>query len=117
MIGPLYSSLSGMAAAQTKLASAAHNIANANTEGFKKQRVLLQESTSQGVKATVEQVKTPGPVLMRATETGLVEVEQSNVELNEEVVAMIRARRLYESNSRAVESANESLGHLLDMME
>ena len=54
MLSGLASSLSGLAAAQTKLATSAHNVANANTDGFKKHRVVLEEGSQGGVRATID---------------------------------------------------------------
>ena len=117
MIGGIYASLSGLAAGQTKVVTAAHNTANANTEGFKKQRVLFQEVEPQGVEATIDTVGTPGPVIFREGENGLVSTEQSNVDLAEEAVNLILGQRLYEANLRALEVQNETLGNVLDIRE
>ncbi len=117
MIAGIYSSLSGLAAAQTKITTAAHNTANANTDGFKKQRALHQEVQPQGVATTIEQVDTPGPVIFRETEKGLIEVEQSNVDLGEEAVNLLVGKRLYEANLKALDLQNQALGSVLDIVE
>ncbi len=117
MIAGIYSSLSGLAAAQTKITTAAHNTANANTDGFKKQRALHQEVQTQGVATTIEQVDTPGPVIFRETEKGLIEVEQSNVDLGEEAVNLLVGKRLYEANLKALDLQNQALGSVLDIVE
>ena len=118
MVSGIYSSLSGLAAAQTKITTAAHNTANANTDGFKKHRALHQEVQPQGgVTTTVEQVDTPGPVIFRETENGLTPVEQSNVDLGEEAVNLLVGKRLYEANVRALDIQNKTLGSVLDIIE
>jgi len=117
MIGGIYASLSGVAAAQTKVVSAAHNTANANTEGFKKQRVTLQEGDALGVNATIETVETQGPVLIRETDNGFVATEQSNVDLGEEAINLMLGKRLYEANLRALDIQNQVLGNVLDINE
>ena len=117
MIGGIYSSLSGLLAAQTKIVTAAHNTANANTEGFKKQRVIFEESNPQGVEARVETVNTPGPVRFQEKENGLVATEQSNVDLGEEAVNLILGKRLFEANLRALEIQNQVLGNVLDFSQ
>ena len=118
MISGIYSSLSGMAAAQTKITTAAHNTANANTDGFKKHRALHQDVQPQGgVTTTIEQVDTPGPVVYRETESGLIEVEQSNVDLGEEAVNLMLGKRIFEANVRALGIQTKTLGSLLDILE
>ena len=117
MIAGIYNSLAGMAAAQKRIATAAHNTANANTDGFKKQRALHQAVQPQGVTTTVEQVNTPGPVIQRDTATGPVDVELSNVDLGEEAVNLLLGKRQYEANVRALETQNDTLGSVLDILQ
>ncbi|MCH8040870.1 MAG: flagellar biosynthesis protein FlgC [Nitrospinae bacterium] len=117
MIGAIYTSLSGLAAAQTKIVTAAHNTANANTDGFKKQRVVFQETQPQGVEATVERVNTPGPVFFKETEAGSLAVELSNVDLGEEAINLMLGKRLYEANLNVLKTQNRLLGSLLDIVE
>ena len=45
-------------------------VANQNTERFKKERVVLSEQAPQGVRATVAQVNSPGVVLVEQTGQG-----------------------------------------------
>jgi len=117
MIGGIFASLSGLGAAQTRIVSAAHNTANANTEGFKKQRVTFEELDPLGVEATIQTVDTPGPLLFQETEDGLVASEQSNVDLAEEAINLILGKRLYEANLRALDVQNQVLGNVLDINE
>jgi flagellar basal body rod protein FlgG len=117
MVSGVYSSLSGLAAAQKRITVAAHNTANANTDGFKKQRALHQEVQPQGVATTVEQVNTPGSIAFRETENGLTQFEQSNVNLEEEAVNLLIGKRHYEANLRALDIQNKTLGSVLDILE
>ncbi len=118
MISGIYSSLSGLAAAQTKINAVAHNTANANTDGFKKHRALHQEVQPQGgVMTTIEQVDIPGPVVFRETDNGLKQFEQSNVDLAEETVNLLLGKSLFEANLRALEVQNDTIGSVLDIVE
>lgn len=118
MVSGIYSSLSGLAAAQTKINAVAHNTANANTDGFKKHRALNQEVQPQGgVTTTVEQVNTPGPAVFRETENGLTQFEGSNVDLGEEAVNLLIGKRFYEANLRALKIQNDTVGSVLDILE
>ncbi len=118
MVSGIYNSLSGLTAAQTRITTAAHNTANANTYGFKKHRALHQEVQPQGgVTTTIEQVDTPGPVVFGETENGLIAVEQSNVDLGEEAVNLLLGKRIFEANARALGIQIKTLGSVLDIIE
>ena len=116
MISGIANSISGLAVSQTRLNTTSHNVANANTDGFKKHRASSQESLAGGVQVSVEQVNKPGPISFKETEHGLAPVEQSNVELGEELVDLTANRRFFEGNLQAVNVQNETLGKFLDIL-
>ena len=55
--------LSGMRAAQTKLDSSAHNVANQSTDKFRRQEVNNKEGSNGGVTAQITQASTEGAAL------------------------------------------------------
>jgi flagellar basal-body rod protein FlgC len=112
MIGPIDTAASGIAAAQKKLDVAAHNIANMNTDEFKKGRVAQEESVNGGVATNVGRVSERGHV--RQTPEG-DEVEGSNVNLAEEMVTLLKAEHSLEANINALETADEMERSLLDI--
>jgi len=85
MINGISAALSGLTSLQKKNESIANNTANVNTDGYKKTRVTLQEELPQGVSTNVSQIDTPGPMALERTTEGEVMVEQSNVDLGEEI--------------------------------
>lgn len=113
MIPAIQSALSGLSAFSTKINSNANNIANAGTEGFKKTRVILSPVTPQGVTGRVERVETPGPMVSEPISEGLELVEQSNVDLGQELPEMNLNARFYEANLKTMKVADEMLGSLL----
>ncbi len=115
MISGLHSALSGLQGFMTKVASAANNTANINTDGYKKTRVTLEEREPQGVTANVEAVTTPGPEVYELTGEGRTMVEKSNVELHEEIPNLLIGKRFYQANLKTVQVADEMLGNLLDI--
>ena len=117
MFAGISHSLSGLAAAQTKINTAAHNIANANTAEFKKTRALSEESAVGGVQVTLNQVNTSGSVVLRDSDQGLSEQELSNVNLEEEVVNLLIGTRAFEVNLKALDLQDQALGSLLDIIE
>ncbi len=104
--------LSGIRAARTIMDVTARNVANANTDGFKKDRAVLSEGADGGVVVDIEKVTDRGPV--RQTPDGK-EVEASNVNLVEETGARITALRSLEANVAAFRTADEMERSLLDI--
>jgi flagellar basal body rod protein FlgG len=89
-------SLSGMSAAQTQLAVAAHNVANANTPNFKRQQVDLSAQPQGGVMAGVSNTATPGADLVT------------------DVVSQLQAKHAFIANLAVFKTQNKLAGSLLD---
>ncbi len=115
MISTISTSLSGLVAQQQKVAATAHNVANVETDGFKKTRLTLEEGEQGGVVARAEIVDSPGPVVLEETAEGLQPVEQSNVDLTEEIPSLVVARRAYQANVKVIQTEDEMVGSLLDI--
>lgn len=115
MISAYQSALSGLQAFGTKIQANSNNIANANTDGFKKTRVTMSEVLPQGVQAEVEKVNTPGTSVFQETGNGHDLVELSNVELSSEIPEMNLSSQFYKANLKTIETVNEMTGTLLDL--
>lgn len=116
MISGIHSGMSALMAIQNKTQVTANNVANANTDGFKKTRATLVEADKQGgVTTLVQQSLTPGPMVYEPTENGDTLVEKSNVELTEEMPRMVLDRRGYQANIKSIQVQDEMLGSLLDI--
>lgn len=89
-------SLSGMKAAQTALDSAAHNIANLSTPGFRRQEVAQTEEPEGGVTTTLTKSSVEGPAL----ET--------------DMVAQLQAKNSFLANLSVFRTSNQMVGALLD---
>ncbi|HFQ89971.1 MAG TPA: flagellar biosynthesis protein FlgC [Desulfobulbus sp.] len=115
MISGIQSALTSLQAFSTRLENTGNNIANMNTDGFKKGRVLLAEQPQGGVSARAEKVDQPGPVVAEQTSAGYEMVEQSNVDPGEEIPDMIRSTRAYEANLKTLQAGDEMSSTLLDI--
>jgi len=115
MLNGISAGLSAIKAIQTRTQSAANNVANLNTDGFKKTRVSLETAEPQGVAASVQRLETPGPLVYEPQ--GQVEglVEKSNVDLSEELPQMMIDRRALQANIKTIQTQDEMLGSLLDI--
>ena len=88
--------LSGMNAASTTLATSAHNIANAQTPGFRRQLTTQTAQPEGGVSVNLTQAAEPGESLA------------------EDVVQQIAARYSFEANVLTLKTQDRMLGSLLD---
>ncbi len=107
--------LSALRALDIKMDVNANNIANINTDKFKKSRVNMQEAMQGGVQVTIEQINTPGISLGTNERTG-EEIESSNVNPGEEFVDQIVTRYAFEANVLTVKTADEMQQTLLDII-
>ena len=115
MIGAIQSALSGLTAFSTQVAVAAHNVANVNTDGYKKSRTELIAMESGGVRAAILKTDSVGSTILNNTGFDPAQLELSNVDLAEEAVNQIIGQRGFEANIQAVKNADEMLGRLLDI--
>ena len=118
MVAGMASALSGIRAGGKMLSVGAHNIANAQTEDFKRTRALPVESTAGGgVTVTLQTDKRPGPQFL-SSENSLNLREGSNVDLGEEIIFNLQAAaNLIETNIASVRIQDKVLGSLLDIIE
>lgn len=88
--------LSGMNAAQATLNSSAHNIANMNTAGFRRQEVVQAAQTDGGVSTSLTAAGAEGTSLVT------------------DVVAQLQAKNAFLANLAVFKSSNSMAGALLD---
>ena len=116
MISPISSSISALSAFGKKLGVIANNIANVNTEGFKKSRAIFNEGSHGGVQVSINRVDTPGYPIMDEDTGEMTDKETSNVGLIEEIPQLIMAKRGYQANLKTVKAQDEMLGSLIDIL-
>lgn len=90
----------------------ANNIANVNTDEFKKSRAVMIQTSLPGVAVSPEQVNTPGDTVTIAG----VERETSNVDVAEELINLMVNTQNYEANIRTVKTTQEMQGTLFDIL-
>ncbi len=104
------SSVSGIQAAFAMLNVSAHNTANLNTDGFKKQLVNLNEHSNGGVIADISESTESGPLYKNLN--GDI-VEASNVDYSEEAIEQIKAEHLLSANIAAIKLTAEAQKSLM----
>jgi len=94
----------------------ANNIANVNTDEFKKSRATLREGANGEVQVNIHRVNTPGFRYKVFEGDRLAEKESSNVNVGEEIPEMMVTQRTYEDNLKVLRTRNKMLGSVLDIM-
>ena len=107
--------ISALRAHATKLSVSANNIANSETEGFKKSRAVFKEDVHGGVEVEIERVDTPGPLIPDDGDQYTAK-EMSNVDLGEEIPQTMLAQRGFEANLSVIRTTDEMLGSLIDIL-
>ena len=113
MIGALWSAVNGMRAMEKKVEVSANNVANVNTDGFKKSRASVVEDKSGNPRVIVDKVDIPGYKIREMTDEGPKDRELSNVDLAEELTEQIVAEKAYTSNLKTMAAVDEMLGQLI----
>lgn len=115
MISAYQAALSGLQALGTKIQSNSNNIANSNSDGFKKSRVTMAAVEPLGVKTYVDKVHTSGPSVLKETGEGMEIVELSNVDIGTELPEMNLNSTMYKANLKTIETINEMTRELLKL--
>jgi flagellar hook protein FlgE len=113
MIPALNATVSALHAFEQKLGVTAGNIANVNTDGYKKYRAIFQEGQSGTVEVTSLRDETEIP-RGRLEEGEQPAQTASNVALEEEFPELITSIYGFKANLKTLKAQDEMLGTLLD---
>ena len=108
--------ISSIKAHERKLSVTARNIANVNTNGFERSRAVVQEGSGGGARLTVYKDRTPVPEDPLGSEAPGVARSLSNVDLADEMTALVPTTVGYKVNMQVVRARDEMIGNLLDTM-
>jgi flagellar basal body rod protein FlgG len=111
-INGISASSAGLLAYGVQLANAAHNVANVNSDGYKKTVATVSEDNAGLPKVDLMKFSSPGPMIQVE---GLLK-ETSNVNLAEEIPRMMIAQRAYEANIQAVKAQDETFKSTVDIL-
>lgn len=116
MIDGLRNALSSIRAHERKMNVHANNIANANTNGYKRDQAVLQEGRDGAVRVDLTKDMSPAPQDPLAPDAPGMETELSNVDLADELTGMVPTEIGYKANLKSIRSRDEMLGTLLDTL-
>ena len=116
MIPSVNSALTALQAYRKSMRVTANNIANVNTDEFKKSRASMKEGINGGVEVEVSKVNTPGHRYREFDGDQMVEKETSNVDLAEEIPDLMVTQRTYQANLKVLQTRDKMLGATLDIL-
>ncbi len=116
MTFPIGNSLSAIRAFSKGMSVTADNVANVNSDEFKKSRAVMEAGVNDAVKVDIQRIDTPGPVIQDTRGREHVERELSNVDLGEEIPRTIPFQRGYEANLKILQTHDEMLGTVIDLL-
>lgn len=116
MVSTIQNNLSALNALDKKMQVTANNVANVNTNEFKKSKAVLLEGKNGNIDVDVQKVDTPGYPTEKIQDDKPVETETSNVDLAEELQESILTQNAYNANLKLVKTQDQMLGTLLDIM-
>ncbi len=112
MVSGINSSLAALFTFGKKLSNTAGNIANVNTDGYKKRVATIKGNSAEQPELDLRISDEPGALIQ---EEGVMR-ETSNVDLAEEIPQMILTQRNYEANIKALETQAEVLKSTIDIL-
>ncbi len=115
MIDALSAAISGMKAAAGRTNIVANNIANLNTDNYKRKIAVQKDAPGGGVTLSVRTDNSPGYAISENPNTNQQAAEFSNVDIPTEFVNLIKAKHALKANISTIRTANENLGSILDI--
>ena len=116
MISSISNNLSALKAFGTGLAVKSNNIANSESENYKKSRAIHTEGENGDVKTEIRKVDPENELPGINPEDNTAETQPSNVDLTEEIPGMIVDQRGFEANLKVIKTRDEMLGTVLDII-
>ena len=116
MISSVSSNVSALQAFSKQMQVSGNNVANSLSDDFKKSRAINTEGQNGQVESTITKIDTPGPLVEDPlSETGELK-ELSNTNIAEEMTSQIMAQNGFDANAKVIQSHEETLGTIIDMM-
>jgi flagellar hook protein FlgE len=114
MISAIGNTISALNAYGTGINVKANNIANADSEDYKKSRAIYAEGENGDVTVEISKVGLESELLALSGTT--TEPQPSNVELAEEIPGMMIDQNGFEANLSVIKTKDQMLGTVLDII-
>ena len=114
MIASMDNTVAALKAFSKKMGVTANNVANVNTDRYKKKNATLQEGENGVVRVNITKDKSPGIIYQTVEGDRMVPKETSNVDLAEEFPDMLNIQNSYAANLKVLKAQDEMVGNLLN---
>ena len=108
--------ISSIKAHGRKMDVTANNVANVNTNGFKRDQAVFQEGAAGDVRVHLRKDPSAAPPDPLAPDAPGVSKELSNVDLADEMTSLIPTTIGYKVNLKVIRARDEMIGSLLDTL-
>lgn len=109
-------SVSALQAFSRQIQASANNVANVQSDNFKSQRVINAEGQKDHVGIVISRDESPGPLVEDPLKTDGSLKELSNTDIARELVTQISAQRGFEANAKTIQTYDETIGSLIDII-
>lgn len=116
MVSSISNNLSALNAFGTGLDVKANNIANINSENYKKSQAFNTEGENGGVKTEIRKVDTDSVIPSPVSTENISGPQPSNVDLAEEIPGVMIDEKGYQANLKFIQTREELLGSVLDII-
>jgi len=116
MISSVGSSQSALRAYSSQINANANNIANVNSENYKRQDAVVNQDNNLQPSTQIRRDNTPGPIRQTISDDGKQKFqEMSNTDLAKEMTGMITAQNSYSANLKTIETKSQMTGTIIDI--
>jgi flagellar hook protein FlgE len=116
MISAIGNTISALNAYGTGLNVKANNIANADSENYKKSRATYLEGENGDVTVDISKIGLESELLAMSGTDTITEPQPSNVELAEEIPGIMIDQKGFEANLSVIKTKDQMLGSILDII-
>ncbi len=108
--------VSALQAFSRQMQVSSHNVANSLSDDFKSSRAYHVEGDNKAVQTSISKSKQAGPLVEDPLSTDGSLKELSNADMAEELVQQIASQHGFDANAKTIQTYNETVGSLLDIV-
>lgn len=112
----IQNNVSALQAFSKQISVSANNVANSLSDDFKSSRAINSQGEGHQVTTVITQSKTPGPLVEDPLKNDGSLKELSNTDIAEEMVQQISAQHGFNANAKTIQTYEETIGSLFDVM-
>jgi flagellar basal-body rod protein FlgC len=107
---------SALQAFSRQIQVSANNVANSQTDGFKSSKALNYEGQKGQVGTVISRDESAGPLVEDPLKNDGSLKELSNTDIAREMVQQISAQRGFEANTKPIQTWDQTVGSLIDVI-